>query len=124
MQTAARILPSFSNAAVYFDAIFNALGAAGVDVDVKWQLIQRAGTPEFVRGLWVQAAGIEPAPLRALLDAVTLHGKLPEGTARALDRGRSDARREQRAGVMGAQPGWYDFLRPSRSVAVLASRRR
>jgi len=61
-----------------FAAIFNALGAAGADVDAKWQLMQRAGTPECVRGLWVQAAGIEHAPLEALLDAVTLHGKLPE----------------------------------------------
>ncbi len=61
-----------------FGAIFHALGAAGLDVDAKWQLIQRAGTPELVRGLWVQCAGIEPASLMAMLDAVTLHGKLPE----------------------------------------------
>jgi endonuclease V-like protein UPF0215 family len=44
----------------------------------RWQLIERAGPPEPVRGLLVQRAGLTLAEAEALLGATTLHGKLPE----------------------------------------------
>jgi endonuclease V-like protein UPF0215 family len=46
--------------------------------DKKWALIQAAGPMELVRGIYVQRAGISLADTAAMLDATTLHGKLPE----------------------------------------------
>lgn len=61
-----------------YPAIRAALIAAGVDFDRSWLLIERAGVPRAIAGLWVQSVGIEPDALRMLLHAVTLHGKIPE----------------------------------------------
>jgi hypothetical protein len=44
----------------------------------RWALIQAAGPMEPVRGIYVQRVGIPLAETAALLDATTLHGKLPE----------------------------------------------
>jgi uncharacterized protein len=44
----------------------------------RWRLIERAGTPEPVRGVLVQRAGLTLTEAGALLAATTLHGKLPE----------------------------------------------
>ncbi len=44
----------------------------------KWSLIEGAGPMEPVRGIYVQRAGISLADTAALLEAATLHGKLPE----------------------------------------------
>ena len=44
----------------------------------KWSLIEAAGPMEAVRGIYVQRAGISLADTAALLEATTLHGKLPE----------------------------------------------
>jgi endonuclease V-like protein UPF0215 family len=44
----------------------------------KWALIEAAGPMEPVRGIYVQRAGITLADTAALLEATTLHGKLPE----------------------------------------------
>ena len=44
----------------------------------KWALIERAGPSERVAGLSVQRAGLTLAEARCLLEATTLHGKLPE----------------------------------------------
>jgi hypothetical protein len=46
--------------------------------DRKWALIQAAGPMEPVRGIYVQRAGISLADTSAMLEATTLHGKLPE----------------------------------------------
>ena len=46
--------------------------------DRKWALIAAAGPMEPMRGIFVQRAGISPADTAALLEATTLHGKLPE----------------------------------------------
>lgn len=65
----------------------------------KWALIEAAGPMEPVRGIHVQRAGISLAETAALLEATTLHGKLPEplrlahliagGIARGESRGRA-----------------------------------
>lgn len=44
----------------------------------KWALIERAGPMEPVAGVFVQRAGLDLAEAQALLDATTLHGKIPE----------------------------------------------
>jgi uncharacterized protein len=44
----------------------------------KWSLIEAAGPMEPVRGIHIQRAGITLADATALLEATTLHGKLPE----------------------------------------------
>ena len=44
----------------------------------KWSLIERAGPPEALRGLFVQRAGLDLQEAASLIDATTLHGKLPE----------------------------------------------
>jgi endonuclease V-like protein UPF0215 family len=44
----------------------------------KWALIEAAGPMEPVAGVYVQRAGISMADTAAMLDATTLHGKLPE----------------------------------------------
>ena len=44
----------------------------------KWALIAAAGPMEPVAGIYVQRAGISLADTAALLEATTLHGKLPE----------------------------------------------
>jgi len=46
--------------------------------DRRWSLIQAAGPMEAVRGVYVQRVGITLAETAALLEATTLHGKLPE----------------------------------------------
>jgi len=44
----------------------------------KWRLIERAGVPEALAGLYVQRAGLDQEQALVLLRATTLHGKLPE----------------------------------------------
>ncbi len=44
----------------------------------KWQLIERAGAPEELAGLFVQRAGISPDAAAALLRRHVRHGALPE----------------------------------------------
>jgi endonuclease V-like protein UPF0215 family len=44
----------------------------------KWALIERAGPMEPLGGVYVQRAGLSSAEARALLDATTAQGKLPE----------------------------------------------
>ena len=44
----------------------------------KWALIEAAGPMEPVGGIYVQRAGISLADTAAMLEATTLHGKLPE----------------------------------------------
>ena len=44
----------------------------------KWALVEKAGPMEPVRGLWIQRAGPSLAQAERLLEATTLHGKLPE----------------------------------------------
>jgi endonuclease V-like protein UPF0215 family len=44
----------------------------------RWALIEAAGPMEPVRGIYVQRVGITLAETAALLEATTLHGKLPE----------------------------------------------
>jgi uncharacterized protein len=44
----------------------------------RWRLIEQAGTPEPVRGLLVQRAGLTLAQAESMLAATTLRGKLPE----------------------------------------------
>jgi hypothetical protein len=44
----------------------------------KWRLISAAGPMEPVSGVYVQRVGISLADTAALLEATTLHGKLPE----------------------------------------------
>ncbi len=46
--------------------------------DRRWALIAAAGPMELVRGIYVQRVGITLAETAALLEATTLHGKLPE----------------------------------------------
>lgn len=64
----------------------------------KWKLIERAGAPEPVAGLYVQRVGIDLGTTQALLLATRLHGKLPEPIrlahliAGALGTGRSRGR--------------------------------
>ncbi len=48
------------------------------DGERKWSLIEAAGPMEPVRGILVQRAGISLADTTAMLEATTLHGKLPE----------------------------------------------
>ena len=65
----------------------------------RWALIKAAGPMEPVRGICVQRAGISLAETAALLEATTLHGKLPEplriahliagGVARGASHGRA-----------------------------------
>ena len=61
-----------------YPAIQAALEAIGLDAERKWQLIRRAGAPQPMRGLWVQAAGLAQDRVPALLEATTLHGNIPE----------------------------------------------
>ncbi|HEX9294588.1 MAG TPA: DUF99 family protein [Polyangiaceae bacterium] len=44
----------------------------------KWRLIERAGTPEPVAGLFVQRAGLSLADAEELIGRTRLHGSLPE----------------------------------------------
>lgn len=46
--------------------------------DRRWAVIERAGRPEPLAGLYVQRAGLTLEEAGQLLDATTLHGKLPE----------------------------------------------
>jgi endonuclease V-like protein UPF0215 family len=46
--------------------------------DSRWAVIERAGPPEPLSGLFVQRAALTSAEARDLLAATTLHGKLPE----------------------------------------------
>ena len=46
--------------------------------DRKWALIEAAGPMEPVGGIYVQRSGISLADTAAMLEATTLHGKLPE----------------------------------------------
>ena len=46
--------------------------------DRTWALIEAAGPMEPVSGIFVQRSGISPADTAAMLEATTLHGKLPE----------------------------------------------
>jgi endonuclease V-like protein UPF0215 family len=48
------------------------------DGERRWSLIEAAGPMEPVREVFVQRAGISLADTEALLQATTLHGKLPE----------------------------------------------
>lgn len=44
----------------------------------KWALIEKAGTMEFVEGLWVQRAGIEQADAAQVIRSFAEHGRMPE----------------------------------------------
>lgn len=44
----------------------------------KWKLIEKAGPLEKVGAMWIQRIGLEAHEAKALLDATTLHGNLPE----------------------------------------------
>jgi endonuclease V-like protein UPF0215 family len=44
----------------------------------KWKLIERAGNPEPLRGIFVQRAGMTREQAERLLEITTLHGKIPE----------------------------------------------
>jgi endonuclease V-like protein UPF0215 family len=44
----------------------------------KWRLVERAGAPEPLAGVWVQRAGIEAAPAAALVRRLAVHGRIPE----------------------------------------------
>ena len=46
--------------------------------DRRWRLLERAGPMEPAGPVLVQRAGLSPAQTLALLEATTLHGKLPE----------------------------------------------
>jgi endonuclease V-like protein UPF0215 family len=59
-------------------AIRRALEASGGGWRRKWRLIERAGPMEPAGGVYVQRAGLTPAQADLLLQATTLHGKLPE----------------------------------------------
>ena len=59
-------------------AIQRALRRTGAGWQRKWQLIERAGEMEAMRGVYVQRAGLTAPQARQLLAATTLHGKLPE----------------------------------------------
>jgi len=61
-----------------FDAIRRALLSRVPGGTAKWRLIERAGEIEPLRGVFVQRAGLDLHQARALLEATTLHGTLPE----------------------------------------------
>jgi len=62
------------NRRVIRDALMGRIpGGAG-----KWRLIERAGVPEELAGLYVQRVGLDRERALGLLRATTLHGKLPE----------------------------------------------
>ncbi len=44
----------------------------------KWQLIERAGPPEPLTGLFVQRAGLSPSEAQELITRTRLQGALPE----------------------------------------------
>ena len=44
----------------------------------KWRLIERAGPPEPLAGVFVQRVGIDVPTAKALIVATRLHGNLPE----------------------------------------------
>ena len=44
----------------------------------KWALVQRAGTPEAMAGVYVQRAGIDAFRTERLLRELIVHGALPE----------------------------------------------
>jgi uncharacterized protein len=44
----------------------------------KWALVERAGPIERIGAVYTQRVGIEREAARALLDATTLHGNVPE----------------------------------------------
>jgi endonuclease V-like protein UPF0215 family len=44
----------------------------------KWALVERAGPIERIGTIYAQRIGIDRDGARALLDATTLHGNLPE----------------------------------------------
>jgi uncharacterized protein len=48
------------------------------DGEPKWTLIERAGAMQPLRGLCVQRAGLDLVQAAEMLEATTLHGKLPE----------------------------------------------
>lgn len=61
-----------------YAAVRAALTAIGIDAEAKWERICRAGEPQRVRDLWVQAAGMTLERVAPLLAATTLHGHIPE----------------------------------------------
>lgn len=61
-----------------YAAVRAALEAIGVDAEGKWQRIERAGVPQPVRGLWAQWTRLDRHAVEGLLQAATLHGKIPE----------------------------------------------
>jgi len=44
----------------------------------KWKLIEKAGMPEPLKGVFVQRAGMSLEQAKKLLEITTLHGKIPE----------------------------------------------
>ncbi|MFT3926042.1 MAG: DUF99 family protein [Myxococcales bacterium] len=88
----ARRMPNFASIRAALDAI-------GIDPEDKWRCMQRAGTPAPLRGLWVQHAGVTRDAAERMLEATTLHGKIPEalrlahliagGITRGTSRGRA-----------------------------------
>lgn len=46
--------------------------------DRKWRLVEQAGPPEPVAGVYVQRAGIEPSEVEPLIRRLAIHGLIPE----------------------------------------------
>ncbi len=44
----------------------------------KWRLVERAGTPEAVAGVYVQRAGIDLSGAEVLVRRLAVHGRIPE----------------------------------------------
>jgi uncharacterized protein len=44
----------------------------------KWALVQRAGPPEPVAGVWIQRAGIDVLLAGQLIEALAVNGRIPE----------------------------------------------
>jgi endonuclease V-like protein UPF0215 family len=44
----------------------------------KWRLVERAGAPEPLAGVWVQRAGIDAGPVAELIGRLAVHGRIPE----------------------------------------------
>ncbi len=61
-----------------FAAIKRALFARVGNAERKWNLIERAGPLDSIRGVLVQRVGITIDHAREVLAATTLHGNLPE----------------------------------------------
>lgn len=64
----------------------------------KWRLVERAGTPRAVEGVWVQCAGCFVEAIAPTLRSLAAHGRIPEPlrTAHLIAGGISPASSRQR----------------------------